>query len=166
MDEVQAALANVATPAWPAKPGHREMVTTLKNRESPVGLVVPGEADMWRSALEQIVGRQWLQTYQVGGQDELLEVVSAGLADAAVLDEDVDWHLDVLQMLRMIRRLDAVLPVVVVTRRRDRRLLESALQLTAFSVVVKPLALEELLRQLQRMMARIDVMLREDPRHF
>ena len=142
------------------------MVTTLKNRENPFGLVVTGEADMWRSALEQIVGRQWLQTYQVGGQDELLEVVSAGLADAAVLDEDVDWHLDVLQMLRMIRRLDAALPVVVVTRRRDRRLLESALQLAAFSVVVKPLALEELLRQLQRMMARIDAMLREDRRRF
>ena len=61
----------------------------------------------------------------------------------------------------MIRRLDSDLPVVVVTKRRDRRLLEDALRLTAFSVVVKPLALEEFLRQIQRMMARIDRTLRD-----
>ena len=61
----------------------------------------------------------------------------------------------------MIRRLDQELPVVVVTRSRDRRVLKDALQLTAFSVVVKPLALEELLRPIQRMMARIDRTLRD-----
>ena len=59
----------------------------------------------------------------------------------------------------MIRRLDAVLPVVVLTTRRDRRWLEHALRLAAFSVVVKPLELEELLRQIQRMMVRMDAML-------
>ena len=140
------------------------MVATLNEHRRPFGLVVTGEADMWRSALEQIVGPKWLRTYRVAGQNELLQVVSSGLADAAVIDDDVDWRLDVLQMLRSIRRLNAALPVVVVTRRRDRRLLESAMQLAAFSVVVKPLALEELLRQIQAMMKRIDQMLREDPR--
>jgi DNA-binding NtrC family response regulator len=60
----------------------------------------------------------------------------------------------------MIRRLDADLPVVVVTARRDRRLLQDALRLAAFSVVVKPLQLEELLRQIQRMMIRLDELLR------
>ena len=38
--------------------------------------------------------------------------------------------------------------------------LEDALQLAAFSVVCRPLALEELLRQIQRMMMRIDRALR------
>ena len=37
-----------------------------------------------------------------------------------------------------------------------------ALRLAAFSVVVKPLALEELLRQIQRMMMRLDRMRRSD----
>jgi response regulator of citrate/malate metabolism len=52
--------------------------------------------------------------------------------------------------------------VVVVTAHRDRRWLEHALRLAAFSVVVRPLQLEELLRQIQRMMFRIDEMLRGD----
>jgi len=50
--------------------------------------------------------------------------------------------------------------VVVLTTRTDRRWLEDALRLTAFSVVIKPLGLEELLRQIQRMMHRLDEMLR------
>ncbi len=136
------------------------MVAALNQRNSPFSLVVTGEAEAWRGALEMIVGPQWLRTYQVGSDRELLEVVESGVADAAVLDAAADWRLDVLQLLRMIRRLDAALPVVVVTARRDRRLLESALRLTAFSVVVKPLELEELLRQIQRIMARVDTMLR------
>lgn len=126
----------------------------------PFGLAVTGEAEAWQSALEMIVGPEWLRTYHVGSDREMLQVVEKGLVHAAVLDDDADWDLDVLQVLRMIRRLNAALPVVVVTRHRDRRWLESALRLAAFSVVVKPLELEELLRQIQRMMIRLDAMLR------
>jgi len=142
------------------------MVAALNQRESPMGLVVTGEAEAWQRALEVIVGPRWLLTYQVRGGDELFEVVESGLADAAVLDEDADWGVDVLHVLRMVRRLDAALPVVVVTRRTDRRWLESALQLTAFSVVVKPLELEELLRQIRRIMIRLERILREGPEAF
>ena len=53
--------------------------------------------------------------------------------------------------------------MVVVTAHTERRWLEDALRLTAFSVVVRPLELEELLRQIQRMMARLEQMLREEP---
>lgn len=139
------------------------MVATLNKRKPPFGLVVSGEAEAWQNAIEQIVGPGWISTYKVSGDHELMEVVRSGVADAAVLDEDVDWGLDVMQLLRMVRRMDAVLPVVVVTRRNDRRLLESALRLTAFSVVSKPLELEELLRQIRRIMVRLDEMLRSDP---
>ena len=79
-----------------------------------------------------------------------------------MLDDAVGWSLDVLELLRMIRRLDEVLPVVIITEHRERRWLEDALRLAVFSVVARPLALEELLRQIQRMMERIDSALRED----
>ena len=139
------------------------MVATLNKRNMPLGLAVSGEAEAWLEALDLIVGPGCLATYKVNGEDELIEVVRAGLAHAAVLDEDVHWRLDVLQMLKMVHRLDATLPVVVVTRRQDRRWLESALRLAAFSVVCKPLEFEERLRQIQRSMVRLDAMLREDP---
>ncbi len=140
------------------------MVGTQDKAKTPFSLVVTGEAESWQRALEVIVGPQWLQTHHVSNGGELLRVVESGSADAAVLDEDAAWGADVLHILRMIRRLDAALPVVVVTRRNDRRWLEMALQLTAFSVVVKPLELEELLRQIRRMMARLDQAMREGTR--
>ncbi|MCD6364288.1 MAG: response regulator, partial [Planctomycetes bacterium] len=136
--------------------GERAMVAAVNQRSGPFGLVVTGEAEDWVGALELIVGPNVLVPYKVSSGPELLDVVQSGTADAAVLDDAAEWSVDVLQLLRMIRRLDAQLPVVVVTARRDRRLLEDALRLTAFSVVVKPLALEELLRQIRRMMIRVD----------
>jgi len=139
------------------------MVAALNQRKEPFNLVVTGEAEVWQPALEQIVGPQWLTLHRVRGDDELLQVVETGQADAAVLDDAADWRLDALHLLRMIRRLDAMLPVVVVTSRRDRRWLEDALRLAAFSVVIRPLALEELLRQIRRMMIRLDEALRADP---
>lgn len=138
------------------------MVATLNRRRCPLSLVVTGEAGGWRPALEQIVGPEWLTTYEVSEKGELLDVVEAGLADAAVLDDEADWDVSVLQLLRLIRRLDTLLPVVVLTRRTDRRWMEDALRLTAFSVVVKPLDLEALLRQIQRIMTRLDDALRQD----
>lgn len=136
------------------------MVETLHNRRHPFGLVVTGQADFWQDALEKIVGPQWLRTYQVRHGDEVLQVVQSGLADAAVLDDSAELGLDVMQILRMIRRLSADLPVVVVTQQTDRHTLENAMRLAAFSVVSQPLELEELLRQIRRMMIRLDQMLR------
>ncbi len=136
------------------------MVTTLKPGRDPFNLVVTGEAESWLPALEQIVSSRYLLARRVRGDRELLDVVASGVADAAVLDDAADWRLDVLQLLRMIRRVNTTLPVVVVTGRRDRHWLEDALRLAAFSVVTRPLELEELLRQIQGMMRRLDDMLR------
>lgn len=138
------------------------MVATLNQRREPLGLVVTGEAEAWQNALEMIVGTEWLRTYHVDNDRDLLKVIEHGLADAAFIDDGADWSVDVLRLLRMIRRLDTMLPVVVLTRRRDRRILEGALNLAAFSVVVKPLQLEDMLRQVQRIMVRLDVMLRRE----
>jgi len=138
------------------------MVAAVNQRNAPFGLAVSGEAQSWLPALERILGPRWLRTYKVSDDQELLEVVQRGLVDAAVLDDGVCWQISVLQVLRMVRRMNALLPVVVVTAHRDRRWLEDALRLAAFSVVAKPLELEELLRQIQRMMFRLDQMLRED----
>jgi DNA-binding NtrC family response regulator len=140
------------------------MVETLENRKNPLGLVITGEANFWQPVLEQLVGRELLTTYRVNGSRQLLEVVEAGLAHAAVLDEEADQDLDALQMLRLIRRLDQLFPVVIVTRRTDRRLMEDALRLAAFSVLAKPVELEALLRQIQRIMVRLDFLIRNSER--
>ena len=140
------------------------MVAQSYNKtDRPLNLVVTGEAESWIPALSRIVGPRWVLARKVSGDGELLNLVESGLADAAVLDDAVEWKIDVLQLLRMIRRLDAMLPVVIITDRHDRRWLENALRLAVFSVVARPLGFEDLLRQIQRMKLRLDIMLRRGP---
>jgi DNA-binding NtrC family response regulator len=137
------------------------MTQAPKENRLPFNLVVTGEAQHWLPALQQIVGANYLLARPVVSHRELLAAVEAKAADAAVLDDSAAMQIDVLHLLRLIRRLDNAFPVVVVvTGRRDRHWLEDALRLAAFSVVTRPLQLEELLRQIQRMMRRIDEMIR------
>jgi len=125
----------------------------------PFGLAVSGEAIDYVDALSQIVGPRWLETYRVQSDGEVLELVREGVPDAIVLDEDA-IAVDTLKLLRAIRQLNQALLVVLLTARSDRRWLEEALRLAAFSVVAKPLRLEELLVQIHRMMVRLDAVLR------
>lgn len=137
------------------------MKTVSVNRLGPFGLVVTGEATDYVDALQRIVGPKLLATYRVRDESEVLELVQARVADAIVLDEDAT-RLDTLRLLRMIRQIDNALLVVLLASRADRRMLEEALRLAAFSVVTKPLRLEELLVQVHRMMVRLDLALRRE----
>ena len=76
------------------------MVSTLQEdaHHSPLGLVVTGEAQWWLPSLEAIIGPQLLKPVQVDSDRELLEVVSSGHADAAVLDDEAQWSVDVLRL--------------------------------------------------------------------
>lgn len=131
------------------------------NNTGPFGLVVSGEAGEFADALSLIVGPRWLETYKVDSDGEVIHLVQAGLADAVVLDEAVA-EIDVLALLRMIRFMNGSLLVVLLTTGADRRRLAEALRLAAFSVVTKPLGLEELLAQIHRMMVRLDTNIRRD----
>jgi DNA-binding NtrC family response regulator len=127
----------------------------------PFNLVVNGEAGEYLDALGRIVGRGLLVAHPVRTDTEVLQLVQAGVPDAVVLDEAAT-QVEALRLLRMIRRLNQQLLVVLLTSHNDRRWLEEALRLTAFSVVLKPLRLEELLAQVHRMMVRLDAALREE----
>ncbi len=137
------------------------MVLARNNSSLPLHLVVTGESVGWLPALQQIVGPQFLQTRRVRSDQELLDVVRSGKADAAVLDDESPWDIDVLRMLRQVRQLNQELPVVVVTSHTDRQWLELALQLRAYSVIGKPVNFESLLRQIHGMMMRISRWIQE-----
>ncbi len=132
---------------------------TQEGGRSPFGLVVNGEAGEYADAVGRIVGPRFIRTHIVRSDGEVLHLVREGVADAVVLDEAAT-ELEPLKLLRMIRRLNETLLVVLLTYRSDRHWMEEALRLAAFSVVTKPLRLEELLVQIHRMMVRLDSVLR------
>ena len=136
------------------------MVRTETQSPKPFRLLLTGESNAWLPALEAIVGPRFIQPQRVTSDEELLDVVRDRRVDAAVLDDEVDWAVDVLRLLRLIRRMDARLPVVVVTSHRDRRRMQTMLELHAHSVLGHPVQLEQLLRQIHSMMTRLDQMLR------
>ena len=136
-------------------------MTTRTRRDKPLDVVVTGEAESWLPALETVVGPRFINAWKAENERELLDAVERGPAEAAVLDEGVHSEVPVLQMLRLIRRGKPRMPVIVGTTHTDRRWLENALRLAAFSVVTKPMGFELLLRQLQRVMNRLDRTLRE-----
>jgi len=125
----------------------------------PFGLVLSGEASGYVDALQKIVGPRWIQTFPARSDGEVLQLVRSGVPDAVVLDEE-GMGVEALKLLRMIRRLNESTLVVLLAGRANRRWLEEALRLAAFSVVVKPLRLEELLVQVHRMMVRLDAIIR------
>ncbi len=126
---------------------------TEHRRNAPLGLVLFGEARRHEDALRTLLGPRVLRMYNVANQGDLLEVVRFGQADAAVVDSEADDR-ESLQTLRMIRRVNAALPVVLVAQQVSRRFLEDALRLAAFSVAHKPLEREELLIQVRLIIER------------
>jgi two-component system, response regulator, stage 0 sporulation protein F len=143
--------------------GSTAMVASAAQLERPASfrLVLSGEAGDYVEALDRIVGPGLIQTFRVERPNEVLAIVRAGLGDAVVLDQE-SMRMDPLRLLRSIRRVNQAMQVVILTGRMvDRRWLEEALRLAAFSVVAKPLGLEQLLFQVHRMMQRTDIDLRQ-----
>jgi len=128
-----------------------------QGRPQHLRLVLSGEAGNYVEVLNRLVGPTWLEMYQARRANEVLELVRFSAPDAVVLDEQ---EVDALKLLKSIRRVNQGLLVVLLTGRMDRRWLEEALRLAAFSVLAKPLHLEQLLVQIQRMMIRLDVAVR------
>jgi len=140
--------------------GDSDVVETRYKPGGPFRLAVTGESRSWLPAVARLVGPRWVQPRPVDSDEGLIELVHDHEADAVVLDDEVPWSADVIRLLRIIRRLDARLPVVVVTGQRDRHVLQAMLDLRAYSVLGRPVELEQLLRQIHGMMVRLDRVLR------
>lgn len=123
------------------------------NTRRPLGLVISGETRRHVEVLRKLLGPELVSMLDAGDMAELLGIVQHGAADAVVVDSDRGDQ-ELLRILRMIRRVDWALPVILVAREVSRRFLEGALRLEAFSVAHKPLEREDLLIQLQRIMER------------
>lgn len=127
--------------------------TLEQSRRRPFGLVVSGDACRHEDAVRKLLGPNFVVTYRATNAGELLKIVEHRGADAAVLDAGDDHEL--LKTLRMIRRVNMAIPVVLVAQEVSRRFLEDALRLAAFSVAHKPLEREELLMHLRRIFERL-----------
>jgi DNA-binding response OmpR family regulator len=124
-----------------------------QHAKRPLSLVVSGETRRHGETLRKLLLPELVKMLDAHNMHELLGIVQHGAADAVVVDSDRDDQ-ELLTMLRLIRRVDWAVPVILVAREVSRRFLEGALRLEAFSIAHKPLEREELLIQLRRIMER------------
>jgi len=121
--------------------------------QRPLAIVVSGEARRHEDVLRKLLGPNLLNMYNARGPGELVTIVQSRGPDVAVVDSDQGQE-ELLWTLRLIRRVNRVLPVILVVREVTRRFMEDALRLTAFSIAQKPLEREELLIQLRLILKR------------
>lgn len=143
-------------------------VDAAGNRRLNVLLTDRGED--WAAQLPELLEPQGVRSYRVSNADEAVELIEATPIHVAVLDMYLDGDPDAppraerlpggLKLLRVIQRIHARPPAVMVVRNRyfdpriDNFVLAEALKLNAFSVLDQPVHLEQLLAVLRRAIER------------
>jgi CheY-like chemotaxis protein len=134
----------------------------------------PHGGEHWTAQLPRLLGPQGVGSYVVSTGRDAIDVAERTPIHAAVIDlgtppgEGHDWAMGPgpasagpggLWLLKLLLRLPNRPPVVLLrkpaySRRQAERLLREALSLGAFSVLQKPVQMEELLAVFQRLVDR------------
>ncbi|MCC5829389.1 MAG: hypothetical protein JJU36_08075 [Phycisphaeraceae bacterium] len=123
-------------------------------------------SEHWTNQLAQLLQPQGVHTYVARTGRQVAELVRQTPIHAAVLDMNLplgedsgDWSSGGMWALELIRRLPDRPPVVLLRspaamRRQAERILADALRLGAFSVLDKPVGVEDVLAVFRRLVDR------------
>jgi DNA-binding NtrC family response regulator len=106
----------------------------------------------WPEAMRQIFEPRGVNLLVAGKIDEFVVVLQGRRIHAAIID--LDSQSGGLAAIRVIRMVKPTLPCLVLKSCPDEDLLGKALELEVFSVLEKPIALEILQRQLDRLFVK------------
>lgn len=113
--------------------------------------VLIGNTDWaWPQAVEQIFRPCGINALVANTSDEMVRVIDNNKIHLALLDMAFD-ELTGIQTLEIIRKHNRLLPCILLARHIDQRLLSEALRLDAFSVMSKPIDINRLREQLNRL---------------
>lgn len=129
-------------------------MTPLPSGGDPVCiLIVEDDAAIVR-LLERSLRAQGYQVVSVRSGEAALQVVAEGTVDLIVLDIALPGRLDGHQVLRAVRALDEILPVLMLTARHETRSKVTAFDSGADDYLTKPFDLEELLARIRALLRR------------
>ena len=106
-------------------------------------LIVDDEADMRDHIEEELARRGWETTTAKDGVEAVLQVIDGGLS--CVLMDIRMPVLNGVDALRIIRRLDSRLPVIMFTGQAGHGEMLETKRLGAFGCLLKPVVIEKLL---------------------
>jgi response regulator RpfG family c-di-GMP phosphodiesterase len=142
---------------------NREAKLEKSNEQSGFGSGQPGRAEQinllasasdwaWPQAVRQIFEPRGVNLLMAGGIDEFVVVLENRRIHAAIVD--LDSQSGGLAAIKVIRIGFPTLPCLILKSRPDENLLGKALELEVFSVLEKPVDLQMLQRQLDRLFVK------------
>ncbi len=104
----------------------------------------------WPTAVEQLFAPRGIRAMVAGSAGEAVDILESRRVHVALLDVDSQAS-GGLSMVRAIRGYEPFLPCITVSSRWERPLLGEALELNVFSVIAKPVDMQVLRRQLNKL---------------
>ena len=104
----------------------------------------------WPQAVRDIFQPRGINALIANSPSDVINLVASSKIHLAILDAVLD-NLSGMNTLKMARQHDPLLPCILLAREPGRRLLAEALALDVFSVLAKPVDLDLLARQLDRL---------------
>lgn len=124
--------------------------TELGSRYS---LLITDDDARWRETLRDVFEPRGYRTLLASCGEEAIRIVRTDAVDLALLDMHMPT-LSGLETLRIVKKINALLPCILMTADTSERLLYEALLAEAFSVLIKPLSMDTLLEAVNRAIQR------------
>jgi CheY-like chemotaxis protein len=126
------------------------MVATLSK---PYSVLITDDDSGSREALRDIMEPEGYHTLLASSGEEALEIVREEPVHVALFDMNMP-KLSGLETLELVRQINAMLPVILVTADRTEALMRQALRAQAYSVIAKPVSKHIVLYTVVRALAR------------
>ena len=120
---------------------------------SPFSLLITDDDDAFRETLRSIFEPEGFHTLLAHCGEEALDILGGHQVHLALLDQNMP-RLTGLETLRIIRRMNAILPVILMTADFTQHLLREALSVQAFCVMPKPLTRTEVVTTVHQALSR------------
>lgn len=122
-------------------------------RPSQYSILITDDDSACREALEAIVAQGGFRTYLATSGEEALDIVQQEPVHLALLDMHLP-RLSGLETIELVRKVNMLLPCILVTADATEGLMRRALHARAFSVLAKPVSKHLVLYTVVRALVR------------
>ncbi len=125
----------------------------LATSPKPYSVLITDDDSGSREALRDIMEPEGYRTLLASSGEEALDIVREESVHVALFDMNMP-KLSGLETLELVRQINAMLPVILVTADRTEALMRQALRAQAYSVIAKPVSKHIVLYTVVRALAR------------
>jgi DNA-binding NtrC family response regulator len=133
--------------------GDFEAVPMVATLSKPYSVLITDDDSGSREALRDIMEPEGYRTLLASSGEEALEIVREEPVHVALFDMNMP-KLSGLETLELVRQINVMLPVILVTADRTEALMRQALRAQAYSVIAKPVSKHIVLYTVVRALAR------------